>query len=202
MTKICFIYTDTNGLHKCYKPVSTKNLYKIARLVAIHYMVGDYIDGKFTETIRRDIIIKPNAINFNDIAVNIHKITIDIAHMKGIDKIKAISQLKTDISDVQVIIGHSLPFHIKAIQGECFRTAIDINFNKYINIDMMSFGHKMEHPKYTELIAKYKINLPQQLDQYRELFLMLYKEYMMTVGTCNSKSKAIIKPEDDCDFID
>jgi hypothetical protein len=49
MTKICFIYTDTNGLHKCYKPVSTKNLYKIARLVAIHYMVGDYIDGKFTE---------------------------------------------------------------------------------------------------------------------------------------------------------
>ena len=201
MTKICFIYTDTNGLHKCYKNVSTKNLYKIARLVAVHYMIGDYSDGKFTETIKRDIIIKPNAINFNDIAVNIHKITIDIAHMKGIDKIKAITQLKTDLSDVKVIVGHSLPFHIKAIQGECFRTAIDINFNKYINIDMMSFGHKMEHPKYIDLITKYKIKTPNQLDQYRELFFILYKDYTKTI-TVTVTSKSIVKPEDDCDFID
>ncbi len=51
MPNICFIYTDTNGLHKCNDFVSTKKLYKYARLIAMHYIIGEYTD-KFTQTLK------------------------------------------------------------------------------------------------------------------------------------------------------
>ena len=73
---------------------------------------------------------------------------------KGIDKITAMMELKKDLSDVNIIISHSLPFHIKALQVECFRTAVDINFSKFINIDLMSFGHNLDYPKFVDLLNK------------------------------------------------
>ena len=147
MPKICFIYTDTNGLHKTNDFVSTKNLYKFARLIAIHYMIGDY-EGTFKSIIKKNIILKPKTIYFDKVAQSFHNITMEDANNKGVDNNIAITELKNDLNDVKIIIGYSLPFHIKAIQSECFRTAIDINFGKYILIDMMNFGHSYEHPLY------------------------------------------------------
>ena len=106
-------------------------------------------------------------------------------------------ELKKDLSDVNIIISHSLPFHIKALQVECFRTAIDINFSKFINIDLMSFGHNLDYPKLIDLLTKYKIKGATQLDQYKELFFSLYKEYKKTIS--NVKQKA---DEEECDFVD
>ena len=44
--KICFIYTDTNGIHDTIENVSTKKLYNYARVIAIHYSIGSYVDKK------------------------------------------------------------------------------------------------------------------------------------------------------------
>ena len=196
MPKICFIYTDTNGLHKTNDFVSTKNLYKFARLIAIHYMIGDY-EGTFKSIIKKNIILKPKTIYFDKVAQSFHNITMEDANNKGVDNNIAITELKNDLNDVKIIIGYSLPFHIKAIQSECFRTAIDINFGKYILIDMMSFGHSYEHPKFADMLVKYNINKKScQLDQYKDLFLMLYSNYVKTIKVGDNKKS------DECDFVD
>jgi DNA polymerase III epsilon subunit-like protein len=195
MPKICFLYTDTNGLHKTNDYVSTKNLYKFARLIAIHYMIGDY-NGTFKSSMNKNLILKPKTIYFDKVAQSFHKITMEDAESKGIENNKAITELKNDLADVKIIIGHSLPFHIKAIQGECFRTAIDINFGKYILIDMSSFGHSYDYPKLADMLVKYNINKKLcQLEQYRDLFFILYNNYVKTIKTTNTIN-------DDCDFVD
>ena len=195
MPKICFLYTDTNGLHKTNDYVSTKNLYKFARLIAIHYMIGDY-NGTFKSSMNKNLILKPKTIYFDKVAQSFHKITMEDAESKGIENNKAITELKNDLADVKIIIGHSLPFHIKAIQSECFRTAIDINFGKYILIDMSSFGHSYDYPKLADMLVKYNINKKLcQLEQYRDLFLILYNNYVKTIKPTNTIN-------DDCDFVD
>ncbi len=199
MPKVCFIYTDTNGLHKKNDYVSTKNLYKFARLIAMHYMVGDYDKGKFTESFRKDIILKPKTINFDSSAMKIHKITPDDANVKGVDNNVAISTLAKDIENVDIIVSFNLPFHLKAILVECFRTAIPIEFNKKTLVCMASFGHQYEYPKYAELIKAFKINTKQpQLDQYKDLYFILYDEYKKGL----SKKVSVVKEDDECDFVD
>jgi hypothetical protein len=203
MPKICFIYTDTNGLHKTNDFVSTKNLYKFARLIAIHYMIGEYNNNSNNTSIInanfKKIILKPNTIYFDKVAQGFHKITMEEANCIGIDNKIAISELKNDLSDVKIIVGHSLPFHIKAIQSECFRTAIDINFSKYILIDTMSFGHSYEHPKFVDMLVKYNINKKlSQLEQYRDLFLILYSNYIKNIKNVKTTETT----NNECDFVD
>ncbi len=196
MPKICFLYTDTNGLHKTNDYVSTKNLYKFARLIAIHYMIGEY-NGSYKNLMNKDLILKPKTIYFDKVAQSFHKISMEDAENKGIINKDAITELKNDLNDVKIIIGYSLPFHIKAIQSECFRTAIEINFGKYILIDMSSFGHSYDYPKFIDMLIKYNINKKlSQIEQYRDLFFILYNNYVKTIKNSNKEIS------DDCDFID
>jgi DNA polymerase III epsilon subunit-like protein len=196
MPNICFIYTDTNGLHKSsYDSVSSKNTYKFARLIAFHYLIGNYNNGKFTETFTKHIILKPKTINFDEVAMSFHKITMEEANTKGIDNTKALNELKEDLKNVNILVSFSLPFHIKALQVECIRTAIEINFNKYTLIDMMSFGHNSDYPKFADMLIKYNINKKlTQLEQYRDLFLILYNNYIKTITKT--------EPNNECDFVD
>jgi DNA polymerase-3 subunit alpha len=198
MPKICFIYTDTNGLHKTNDFVSSKNLYKIARLIAIHYIIGDYNNMSFNETLRKTLILKPKTVIYDKSAIKIHKITMDMATKNGIDNVIAMNQLKKDLTDIKIIVSHNLPFHIRAIQGECFRTAISIDFTKYILVDMSSFGHDIAYPKLNDLVKKYNVKTLIQLDQYKELFFILYDNYKKTI-----QNKPFMKNmNDDVDFID
>lgn len=194
--KICFIYTDTNGLHKTNDFVSSKNTYKFARMIAVHYMIGTYYNDIFTKTIEKHLILKPDTINFDETAVKIHKITYDEAMKKGIESKTIMNELKSDLSDVDVIVSFNASFHIRTIQVECMRTAIPIMFNKINIIDMASFGHSFEFPKFTDIIKHNNIDKKKnQLEQYKELFFILYN---------SQKNNIIKKPvdEDECDFID
>lgn len=196
MPKICFIHTDTNGLHKSTDNVTTKTLYKFARIIALHYMVGNYSDGKFTELFRKDIILKPNTINFDLNACKIHKITQNEANLKGLDNMNVMTTFEKDIRDINIIVSFNLQFHIKTIQVECFRTSISIDFNKKILVCMGSFGHAHTYPKFVDLINKFKINTAQSLlDQYKDLYIVLYGEYVKGLS-----HKSV--NDNDCCFID
>lgn len=173
---ICFMYTDTNGLHALNEEVSTKNLYSFARLIALHYSIGTYEMGKYNEIKRVDSILKPDTISFDKVAQSFHNITMDEAREKGIGNTQMISRLKEDLKEVDVIISHSLPFYLKSIQVECFRTAISIDFSKFILIDTMTYGHNYTFPKLNEMIKKLKIkNTSDQLDQIIQVFTKLYE---------------------------
>lgn len=199
MPKICFIYTDTNGLHKTNDYVSIKNLYKFARLIAIHYMVGEYENGKFIELFRKDVILKPKTVNFDINAMKIHKITPDYANAKGVDNNIVMTTFAKDIENIDIIVSFNLSFHLKSILVECFRTAIPIEFNKKTLICMASFGHHYEYPKYADITKVFKIKTTQpQLDQYKDLYFILYDEYKKKL----SKQFNIVEKNNNCDFID
>ena len=161
---ICFLYTDTNGLHDTNDDVSKKNMYKFARLIALYYSIGYMENGKYVE-------INPEAQHF-------HGITMEKAIEKGVDNMKVISELRDDLKKVKVIVSHNLPFHIKTIQTECFRTCININFTRFILIDTISFGHEYEFPKLTSLAKKLNITTGNKnhLKMIRKVFISLYKK--------------------------
>ena len=48
MKRICFLYTETNGLHKSNDDVEKKNLYYYARLVTLNYEIGIVNDLNYT----------------------------------------------------------------------------------------------------------------------------------------------------------
>ena len=37
---ICFVYVETNGLHKTDENISKKNMFKFARPVCLNYIIG------------------------------------------------------------------------------------------------------------------------------------------------------------------
>jgi hypothetical protein len=62
-------------------------------------------------------------------------------------------------------------------------------------LDTMSFGHNLDYPKFSDMIIKYKINNKKiQLEQYKDLFLVLYDLYSKNINKTQSKDK--------CEFID
>ena len=181
--KLCFIYTDTNGLHKTEENVSTKNLYNYARLIAVHYSIGSYINMKYVEEKNVSVILKPDTINFDIKYIIKHNITMEIANEKGIDNITAIQQLKEDIKNVDIIISYDINHNIKALQVECFRTAITIDFSKYVLIDTKLFNNSIINTCILELIKKLKIKTKtiNMLEQINLVFFNLYENYIKNI---------------------
>ena len=189
--QICFIYTDTNGLHESYTDnytVSKKNMFAFARLIAIHYSIGHYqIENgnfKYVETKKVKHILKPNCIVFDETASAIHGITMEKANKKGIDNTTVLSELKDDLKKVNIIVSHNLPFHLKAIQTECFRACVSIDFSKFILIDTISFQHDYGFLKLISLATKLNISVekPNHLKLIRRVFTKLYHKYENTLS--------------------
>ena len=180
---ICFLTTQTNGLHESNNFVSKKHLFEFARPVSIQYVIGYRKDKQFIETKKEKFIFKPDCIVISKEAEKIHGISYDKAHSKGTESEFIIQKLKNDLKNVSVIISHSLSFHIKAIQVECYRTNISIDFSKYILIDTMNFYHKLEYPKLKDL-AKHVLqkNYDDKKQNYnitliKKCFIELYNQY-------------------------
>jgi len=184
---ICILYTETNGLHNTNDDVSKKNMYQFARLIALHYSIGYLENGKYIETKKVKHILKPKCIVFDPEAQKFHKITMEKAMEKGVDNSQVISELRDDLKKVKIIVSHNLPFHVRAIQTECFRTCININFPRFILIDTISFGHEYEFPKLVNLAKKLNISTDnkKQLKLIRKVFISLYKTYQKTLKVFN-----------------
>ena len=175
--KVCFFYTDTNGLHTVNKDVNKKYIYGIARLVSLHYSIGTYVDNKYVEEKRVNVIVKPECISFDETAVSIHKITKEKAEKEGKLVKDVMTELKEDLKKVKYIVSHNVPFHIKPIQVECFRTYTSINFSKFTYIDTISYNHNFDFPKLQNLKTKLKVkNTRNQLDIIQKVFDELYKK--------------------------
>lgn len=190
MTKlICFLYTETNGLHNTNDDVSKKNIFEFGRLVTLNYIIGKREGDTFIEIKKVREILKPKCINFNEEAVKIHGITQKKADKKGVDNCVVMNNLLRDLEKVSVIVSHNLPFHIKTLQVECFRTCTYINFDKYILIDTVNFFHKYEFLKLKDLskkvLGKSYTDKKQKFNTtiIKEIFLELYSQYENSIKT-------------------
>ena len=186
---ICFLTTQTNGLHESNDFVSKKHLFEFARPVLLQYTIG-YREGKeFIETKKEKFIFEPECLVISKEAEKIHGISFSKASKKGEKSEYIMNRLKNDLKNVHVIVSHSIAFHIKALQVECFRTNVYIDFSNFIIIDTMSFYHKLEYPKLKDLAKELlKKDYSKKKPSYniiliRKCFMKLYGKYEKSVLT-------------------
>jgi len=184
---VCFLYTQTNGLHNSDEFVSKKNMFEFARPVSLSYIIG-YRQGKeFNETKKEKFIFQPDCLSISKESEEIHGITLKKAEKKGVHPGEIMNTLKKDLRNVSVIVSHNLAFHIKALQVECFRTCVNIDFSNHVLIDTINFYHKLEYPKLKDL-AKHllKKDYTDKKQSYnltliKKCFLKLYEQYEKSI---------------------
>jgi len=184
---VCFIYTQTNGLHNSNDFVTKKNMFEFARPVSLHYIIGYRQGSEFNETKKEKFVFKPDCLTISKESYKIHKISLDKANKKGTTPGEIMNQLKKDLKNVSVIVSHNLPFHIKTLQVECFRTCVNIDFGNYILIDTIDFNHNLDYPKLKDL-AKHllKKDYSDKKQSYnltliKKCFLKLYDKYEKSI---------------------
>lgn len=178
---ICFIYTETNGLHTTNDDVIKKNLYNFARLVVLNYEIGYKEGNKFISTKKARYIIKPRCMYISEESKNIHGITMEQANSIGLEIEFVLDTFIKDLNDISVIVSHNIDFHLKTLLSEFVRYNIPFSFKNYIIIDTISFFHTMTFPKldilYTTFVDTKSKKIVNNLDKIRLCFLKLYENY-------------------------
>jgi DNA polymerase III epsilon subunit-like protein len=184
MTKrICIIHTETTGLHEFKdEKVYKKNLFGYARLVAFDWIiVNKEKDTDYKIEKKEKFIIKPRCLNIPEEIVQFHGISQQIAIKKGKEIEDVLYKFQNDLNNIDVIVSHSLEFHLKAVQAELVRYNKPIDFNKFLLIDLNSFDHKIiptTLPNLSlKLLNKKLEDKSLVLDTICELFFKLYKNY-------------------------
>lgn len=181
--KICFIHTETTGLHEIRdSKVYKKNLFGFARLVSFSWIIASRTEyDKFMIAKKQKFIIKPRCLQIPENVVQFHGISQDIANKKGTEIEEVLNNFKNDLVGVSIIASHSLDFHLKTVQAELIRYNRAIDFNKYLLIDINSFDHKITPTTLQNLSIKLlKKKLEDKttaIDYICELFFKLYHDY-------------------------
>jgi len=162
-------------------------MFEFARPVSLHYIIGYRQGNEFNEIKKEQFIFKPDCLTISKESIKIHKITLDKAEKKGIPPCDIMNTLKTDLKNVSVIVSHNLSFHIKALQVECFRNCVNIEFGNHILIDTINFDHDLEYPKLKSLakiVLKKDYSDKKQsynLQIIKKCFLKLYDQYEKSI---------------------
>jgi len=184
--KICFIHTETTGLHEFQnEKVYKKNLFGYARMVSFSWIIA----GNSNEVLKKQkFIIKPRCMNIPDDCVQFHGISQEIALKKGTDIEEVLKLFIADLSDVSIISSHGLEFHLKTVQAELVRYNRAVDFNKFLLIDTNTFPHGVTPGTLANLSKKI---LNKKLDDtimiICELFFKLYDTYESEIKQ-NNKS--------------
>ena len=179
--KICFIHTETTGLHQINDKVYKKNLFGFARLVSFSWIIAT----KSNHVIKKEkFIIKPRCLNIPEEIVKYHGISQEIANKKGTEIEYVLDKFKQDLIDVNIIVSHSLDFHLKTVQGELIRYNKAVDFNKFLLLDINSFEHNIIPTTMQNLskqiLNKDLIDKAVVIDYISELFFKLYDNYVVT----------------------
>ena len=186
--RICFIYTETTGLHQTHTQVSKKELFQYARLVVLNYMIGYVKDKEFV--IEQDVrtIIKPRCIVIPKETEQYHGISQEKATLEGTDIEIVLNQFKKDIMKTDVIVSHNIDFHLRTIISEAVRYNIVLEFGNYIIVDTISFYHNTDSKvfiKLKDLAVKLKLKNVSDItiELIRDCFLKLYSKYKKSLQT-------------------
>jgi len=189
--RLCFVYTETNGLHNYNGEVNKKKLYCYARLVSLNYEIGVFKNNQFHLEKKVKQIVRPRCMVIPQETVEYHGITQEYANANGTDPEQVITTFKADIKNVDIIITHNVDFHLKTILAEALKYNIAIDFNNYVIIDTISFYHSYGFLKLKELAMKLHIkDIKESNDSNVELiasvFFKLYVKYEKSLGKTES----------------
>jgi hypothetical protein len=177
--KICFIYTETTGLHQTNKDVTKKELFNYARMVSLNYIIGYIKNNDFIEEKRIRTIVCPRAMYIPKDTEQFHGITQEYALVNGVNPDVIIKKLKNDIMTVDVIVSHNVDFHLRTILAEAVRYNIMLDFSSYIIIDTINFYHMDNYIKLKDLIIKLKLKISSDdtVENIKNVFFKLYKKF-------------------------
>lgn len=179
--RICFLYTETTGLHKTYEAVSKKKLFCFARLVSLNYEIGYYKDGEWISEKNIRKIAKPRCMVIPKETVQYHGITQDIANKEGIDPEIIMKTFKDDLKTVDIIVSHNIDFHFKTIIAEAMKYNIILPLSGFLNIDTVSFYHQFKYVKLKDLADKLNLKLKKSdstLETIKKCFFKLYNNFI------------------------
>lgn len=185
--RICFIYTETTGLHQVNKDVCKKKLYAYARMVTLNYEIGYVKDKQFIQEQFVRQIVKPRCMLIPKDTIEFHGITQEIAEEKGVDPEVLINQLKNDMKGVDIVVSHNVDFHLRTIMAEAVRYNINLDFSKFVIIDTISFQHTYGFIKLKELATKVGIKkIPEtnesNVELIRDVFFKLYAKFKKSLA--------------------
>jgi DNA polymerase III epsilon subunit-like protein len=183
--KICFIHTDTNGLHSYNGDVNKKKLFCFARLVKLSYDIGTFKNNQFHLEKSQQLISKPRCMSISEESIKYHGISQEYADQNGIDPENILLTFKNDIKNVNIIVSHSVNFHLKTIIAEAVKYNVSLDFNNYIIIDINSFYHSYGLLKLQDLAIKVKLKELKQsnIELIRDIFFKLYIKFEKSIKT-------------------
>ena len=139
--------------------------YESSRVVQLSYVVRE-ADG--TEIKEVDHIIKPDNFTIPQHTIDIHGITNEIAHAKGVDINKAFDELRDDLKGVTTIVGHHVYFDKNVLMAEAYR------YGRFDVLDRLRLIHFVCTQELAKPICKfpgrYGIRLPGLADTHEFFF--------------------------------
>jgi DNA polymerase-3 subunit alpha len=183
--RLCFIYTETTGLHKTNSCVTKKELFKYARMVALNYEIGYFNsnnkDRQFIIENKVRTIVRPRCMIIPKETEQYHNISQEMAMKEGTDPEIVISKLKKDLEKVDIIVSHSVDFHLRTILAEAVRYNINLDLSKFMIIDTMNFnisGPYENYIKLKDLATMLKVDsLLPSIDLIKNVFIKLYRKF-------------------------
>jgi len=190
--RLCFVYTETNGLHHSTGDVNKKKLYSYARLVTLNYEIGTFKNNQFHLEKKIRQIVKPRCMVIPEETVEYHGITQEYANANGVDPEQVIATFKTDIKNVDIMISHNVDFHFKTILAEALKYNIGIDFGNYVIIDTIGFYHSYGFLKLKELAMKLhlkdiKESNDSNVELIKNVFFKLYGKYEKSLDKAQTK---------------
>ena len=186
--KVCFIHTETTGLHEYQnEKIYKKNLYGFARMVSFTWIIAIRKENSEYEILKKEkFIIKPRCMHIPEDTIQYHGISQEVALKKGTEIEEILEKFLIDMKDVSVLVSHSLEFHLKTVLGEILRYNKQIHLDKYLLIDINSFNHKITPSTLSNISKVYlKKKLEDKAmvtDYICELFFKLYNDYEKDVN--------------------
>ena len=162
--RICFLYTETNGLHQIDANVDKKKLFLYARLVTLNYEIIRISNQEYEVEIKKRFIIKPKCMTIPEESIKYHNINFDYAERKGSPIENVLKEFKKDLMETSIIISHNINFHLRTLIAEYVKYNINIDFSNYMIIDTISFYHDYGLIKLRELAIKLKIKFDYDRD--------------------------------------
>jgi DNA polymerase III epsilon subunit-like protein len=184
--KICFVYTETTGLHQLNENVSKKNLFGFARMVTLNYEIGFVKNKEYIQEKKVNQIVKPRCMFIPQETIEYHGITQEFANLNGEDPELIINEFINDLKTVNIIVSHNIDFHLRTIIAEAVRYNININLTNLVIIDTISFYHKFGFIKLKDLAQKMSLkNIPtnnkNNVELIRDIFFKLYSKFKKSI---------------------
>ena len=160
--------TETTGL--CPKVVNKTNYKNCPHIVQLSWMTN--IDEKIS---KKSYIIEPDGYSIPKESSDIHKITTEIALLKGLPIEDVLQEFIQDFKNVKIIVCHHTNFDINMIKVELFRLIIDKNNNNF-NFSFLKNKKVMCTMLSTIHLCKLKGKFGFKYPKLEELYFFLFKK--------------------------